>query len=391
MPIRLRITTNHFNYFREKMSNAIEKIITCDEHTTRTRDILRENYFADNRPWVVAYSGGKDSTLVLQLVYELVLSLPKSKQKPIFVISSDTKVEAPIIEQYVESSLISIEQHANQNKLNISTHLVTPSIEQGFWFNLIGKGYPPPNRWFRWCTSKMKIRPVRNVIENIVKKHGSVILLLGTRIAESSNRSRRMKSIEKNRRGLNPHHEIPNALVLSPIAHWSTDEVWEYLFTNNPPPWGGSHTEMLNLYRAANGGECPVIMDSETPTCGGSRFGCWTCTVVKEDKSMQSFIENGEAWMKPLNDYRNWLKEIREHEHRRCKEKRDGREGLGPFKAQTRMEMLSKLLETEKKVSRQLISDKEIIAIQKMWNEDFDIAQSALRITIKANRKVKLC
>lgn len=370
------------------MSSALVDLIESDQHIELTRKILKENYLADKRPWVVAYSGGKDSTLVLQLVYELLQEFPKEQQKPVYVISSDTQVEAPIIEEYVSESLQLISQHAQQNQLAITTQLVAPAIEQGFWFNLIGKGYPPPNRWFRWCTSKMKIRPVRKVIEKITEQYGSVILLLGTRISESANRSRHMKSIAKNSRGLNPHHEIPNALVLSPIAHWSTDDVWEYLFTNNPPPWGGSHHQMLDLYRAANGGECPVIMDSETPTCGGSRFGCWTCTVVKEDKSMQSFIANGEEWMKPLNDYRNWLKEIREDEDRRCKEKRDGREGLGPFKAQTRMEMLAELLKTERLVNRVLIRDEEIFAIQQQWNEDFDIAQSAFRIAIKSKRQL---
>ena len=232
----------------------------------------------------------------------------------------------------------------------------------------------------------MKIRPVRKEIENITREHGSVILLLGTRSAESSNRKRHMGSIKRSSRGLNPHHEIPNALVLAPIGHWTTDDVWEYLFTNNPAPWGGSHNQMLELYRAANGGECPVIMDSETPTCGGSRFGCWTCTVVKEDKSMQSFIANGEAWMQPLNHYRNWLKTMREEPERRQTKKRDGRDGLDPFKAQTRIEMLHKLLEAEQAVGRQLISKEDILAIQEQWNEDFDFSNTASKHTAQMQR-----
>jgi DNA sulfur modification protein DndC len=214
-----------------------------------TRETLRRNYFADNRPWVVAYSGGKDSTLVLQLTYELLLEFGDQAHKPVHVVASDTRVEAPNIEDYLADTIGRLEYQANQSHLPLHIHLVKPAADEGFWFNLIGKGYPSPTRWFRWCTTKMKIKPARRVIETITRRHSSVILLLGTRLEESSSRSQRMEARESNSRGLNPHHEIPNALVLTPIAHWSTDEVWEYLFTHNPPPWGGNHDFMLNLYR----------------------------------------------------------------------------------------------------------------------------------------------
>lgn len=356
-------------------------------HVDLTKDLLSSNFLADNRPWVVAYSGGKDSTLVLQLVYELIYSLDVAQRKPVFVIASDTRVEAPNVESYLDQRIKEISLHAQANDLPIHAELAQPTTEQSFWFNLIGKGYPPPTRWFRWCTSKMKIKPVQTAIENVIAEFGSVILLLGTRTSESSQRSYTMGKRELSSRKLNPHHEIANALVLAPISDWSSDDVWEYLFTNNPPPWGGSHDFMLDLYRQANGGECPVVMDLNTPSCGGSRFGCWTCTVVKADKSMESFIENGEEWMKPLNDYRNWLKDIREDESRRSPVRRNGTEGHGPFIASTRKEMLQRLLETELQVKQPLISDEEIVEIQKQWNTDFDIMDSAFMIAEQFGRE----
>ncbi len=356
-------------------------------HVELTKELLLSNYIADNRPWVVAYSGGKDSTLVLQLVYELIYSLDKDQRKPVFVIASDTRVEAPNVESYLDQRIKEISLHAQANDLPIHAELAQPTVEHSFWFNLIGKGYPPPTRWFRWCTSKMKIKPVQTAIENVITKFGSVILLLGSRSTESSQRSQSMGKRELSSRKLNAHGEIANALVLSPIAEWTSDDVWEYLFTNNPPPWGGSHDFMLDLYRQANGGECPVVMDLNTPSCGGSRFGCWTCTVVKTDKSMESFIENGEEWMKPLNDYRNWLKDIREDESRRSPVRRNGAEGQGPFIASTRKEMLQRLLETERQVQQLLISDEEIVAIQKQWTDDFDIMDSAFMIAEQFGRE----
>jgi len=357
-----------------------------DQHLSRSRSLLKNNFLADSRPWVVAYSGGKDSTLVLQLVYEMLLTIEPEELKPVYVIASDTRVEAPTIEAYVEERIKMLQQHAQQSGLPLYAMLVKPETEQGFWFNLIGKGYPPPTRWFRWCTSRMKIKPVKAVIDRIVERHGSVILLLGTRRDESSSRGQRMNARELSSRQLNPHHEIPNALVLSPIADWSSDQVWEYLFTNDPP-WGGNHEWMLNLYRQANGGECPVVMDLNTPSCGGSRFGCWTCTVVKIDRSMESFVEHGEAWMKPLNTYRNWLKTIREEEQRRSPLRRDGREGLGPFIASTRKEMLSELLKTELQVGRTLISDEELLTIQMEWSKEFDVLDSAFHIAQEFDRE----
>ncbi|GAB6140386.1 hypothetical protein JCM14076_11150 [Methylosoma difficile] len=217
-----------------------------------SKELLLSNYLADNRPWVVAYSGGKDSTLVLQLVYELINSLSPEQRKPVYVLASDTRVEAPNVEDYLSRRITEISAHALANGLPIHAELAQPTMEQSFWVNLIGKGYPPPTRWFRWCTSKMKIKPMQTAIENVIKQYGSVILLLGTRMGESIQRSQTMSKRELSSRKLNPHTEMANALVMSPIADWSSDEVWEYLFTNNPPPWGGSHDFMLNLYRQVN-------------------------------------------------------------------------------------------------------------------------------------------
>jgi DNA sulfur modification protein DndC len=361
----------------------------ADAYLIETRAVLRENFLADNRPWVIAYSGGKDSTLVLQLVYEMLLSLTPEQQKPVHIISSDTRVEAPNIEEYLQNSLIQLEQHARTSSLDLTVHLVKPEIEDSFWSLIIGKGYPPPNRWFRWCTTKLKIRPVRKVIDEITSEHGSVILLIGTRKAESSNRSRQIENRQYNSRGLNQHTEIPNALVLQPIMHWTTDEVWEYLFTHNPAPWNFDHDRMLELYRQANSGECPVITDLDTPSCGGSRFGCWTCTVVREDKSMKGFIETGDEWMEPLYDFRLWLRDLHGKEELRNQYRRNDQPGLGPFNSEARKMILEELLKVEKKVGRQLISNQELLHIQDIWTEEFDVMHSALRIAYKYQRKPK--
>lgn len=355
---------------------------------TRTHQDLGRLYLEDSRPWVVAFSGGKDSTLVLQLVYELLVELGEKAHKPVFVVTTDTGVEAPNVSAYVNGVLEVIRDHARAARLPLDVRLVRPTPAQSFWGKLIGHGYPSPTRWFRWCTSNMKIKPARAVIDLITRDYGSVVLLLGTRVDESAERGKRIRGRELTARGLNPHHEIPNALVATPIVHWSTDQVWDYLFSHNPPPWGGSHDFLLALYRQASGGECPVVLDLSTPSCGGSRFGCWTCTVVKEDKSLQGFIQSGEDWMEPLNAFRNRLKEVRERDDWRATIRRDGSSGPGPFLPEKRRQLLRELLDLERKVGQRLIDDQEIHYIQQAWRMEFDLKDEALEIASHYGRTI---
>jgi len=149
-----------------------------------------------------------------------------------------------------------------------------------------------------------------------------------------------MENCATNSRGLSPHGKIPDALVMTPIVDWSNDQIWEYFFTHNPPPWGSNHDFMLDLYRQASGGECPAVLDLNTPSYGGSRFGCWTCIVVKEDRSMRGFIEAGETWMRPLNEFRDWLKAIRGDMGKRDGIKRSGAIGPVPFNSETRKKVV---------------------------------------------------
>nr|VFJ70074.1 MAG: DNA sulfur modification protein DndC [Candidatus Kentron sp. FW] len=361
-------------------------LITDLEKTTLSE--LHDLYHSDDRPWVVAFSGGKDSTLLLQLVFDLLLRIGDRASKPVHVVSSDTRVEAPNIGAYLKGTLARIEEGGGQHNLDLHAHLVSPEPQDSFWGRLIGKGYPSPTRWFRWCTTKMKILPTRNVMERITRESGSAVLLLGTRTNESNERGRRMRGKEYTARGLNSHYEIPNVLVASPIVDWTNDEVWEYLVSHNPPPWGGNHDFLLQLYRQAAGGECPIVLDLNMPSCGGSRFGCWTCTVVKEDRSMQGFIDSGETWMQPLIMFRNWLKEIRERPDWRSPTRRDGSTGLGPFLPIKRIEILRKLLALEKTVGELLVSDGELRYIQSQWRREFDLAETVFNLAREYGRNI---
>jgi len=275
---------------------------------------IQQLYLVDEIPWVVGYSGGKDSTATLQLVWLSLQKLDAEKRKkPVHVISTDTLVENPIVSGWVGRSLRRLNEQAKSQGLPITAHQLNPQVEDTFWVNLIGRGYPAPGVKFRWCTERMKIKPANRFINDMVKQNGEAILVLGTRKAESSKRKNRMVKLEgkRIRDRLSPNLSLPNSLVYSPVEDWTNDDVWMFLMQVQNP-WGHNNKELLTMYQGASAdGECPLVLDTSTPSCGDSRFGCWVCTLVDKDKSMSAMIQNDheKEWMLPLLDLRDKLKE----------------------------------------------------------------------------------
>jgi len=273
---------------------------------------IRDLYSADDVPWIIGYSGGKDSTATLQLIWNAISELPaENRTKTVYVISTDTMVENPIVAAWVSRSLQTMEHVALEKHLPIKPNRLTPKTQDSYWVNLIGKGYPAPRHLFRWCTERLKIRPSNQFIKGIVSKIGEAILVLGTRKAESARRGANMLKHEKGRvrDRLSPNSTLPGTLVYSPIEDWTNDDVWMFL-TQVKNPWGYNNSDLLGMYAGATAdGECPLVVDTSTPSCGDSRFGCWVCTLVEKDKSMTAMIQNDseKEWMLPLLQLRNKL------------------------------------------------------------------------------------
>ena len=343
-------------------------------------ELLDEYQQDHNHPWVVGYSGGKDSTLVAHLVFEMLLSLPPSmRTRHIHIVSNDTLVESPLVIRHAADSLREIRTAATAFGLPVKTYMTRPEVNQSFWVNLIGRGYPSPNRSFRWCTDRMKIQPTSRYIKEHINVSGEVILLLGVRRSESATRSGSVTRHDNGGR-LNPHGDLVGCMVFRPIVDLSTDEVWEFLACN-ASPWGGSHANLIKLYRDAGGGECPVVTQkSDTPSCGtrSSRFGCWTCTVVDKDRSLAGFVESGFGEFEPLMDFRDWLVSIRNDPNRRQARRRNGRITItsdgtfvpGPFTIQARAEIMERLQAVQAKTKQTLVTDEEVEVIRKIWAED---------------------
>ncbi|TFH85695.1 DNA phosphorothioation system sulfurtransferase DndC [Billgrantia azerbaijanica] len=268
---------------------------------------LQRLYLEDERPWVIGFSGGKDSTVVLSLIYTAIDKLPAhERHKHVYVVSSDTLVETPVVVDLISSTLDQINTRAKEKGLPFSAHKVVPKANDTFWVNLLGKGYPAPTQSFRWCTERMKIDPVSSFILDKVTRHGEVVVILGARSQESASRAQVIAKHKVDGSLLSKHSSLPGAYTYMPIEDWTFDEVWMYLL-GAPAPWGGTHHQLFDLYKDSNAGECPVVIDTKTPSCGNSRFGCWTCTVVTKDRAMEGLIESGEIWMKRLKAFRDLL------------------------------------------------------------------------------------
>ncbi len=334
----------------------------------KIKETLLNLYLNDERPWLIGFSGGKDSTMVASLIFDVVSKIPmEQKTKPISVVCTDTKVEIPAIAEMIDGTLSRMRKFSEANNLNIDANLLMPEIEQSFWVNIIGRGYPPPNRTFRWCTQRMKIDPVNVFVKERIGHWGEAILHLGARRAESSTRAQTMAS-RNTRNGLRRHPDLPRVWILNPIEFLSTEEVWAYLL-QHPNPWGGDNRVLYKLYANASGGECPLVVDDSTPSCGNSRFGCWTCTVVERDKASEGLFASGDDRMEQLIEFRETLLYYREPANgKRDMRRMNGNEGPGPLHLPARKELLMKLLKLQEESGMKLISEEELLLIQKFWN-----------------------
>ena len=334
------------------------------------KEEIKDQYLSDTRPWIIGFSGGKDSTAVLQLVWYAIKEIPiEQRHKEIHVVCNDTLVENPRIVEWIDKNLKNIALCAERDKLPIIVAKTNPELEDSFWVNLIGKGYPAPNNSFRWCTERLKINPTSKYIKAKVAEKGEVIILLGTRSDESDNRKKSMSKFQIGTNRLKRHVNLNLAFVYSPISHLTTNELWEYLM-QVPNPWNGTNRSLVTLYRNGSGGDCPLVIDTTTPSCGQSRFGCWVCTVVKKDKSMEALIENGEEKFEPLLDLRDWLVDNRDKDEYRMQTRRNGADGKGPYNIYARKLILNMLFEAQKISEEKLITTQEMKAIQILWQMD---------------------
>jgi len=348
---------------------------------------LEDQYLAqdNNRPWIIGFSGGKDSTAMLQLVWLAIKQVPRElRKRDVYVICNDTLVENPIIVDYVNTVLKKIEIAAVEQDIPIKVKITRPRLEDSFWVNIIGRGYPVPNNVFRWCTDKMKVKPTARFITEQVAEDGEAIVLIGTRKSESATRARSIKKHEIRGKRLTKHTHQANTYVYSPIRELHLEEVW-YIIKTMTSPWGADNSQLFQIYMDASADdyECPtVVTDKSHSSCGQSRFGCWTCTVVKEDKSMTALVSKGLEWLAPLLQLRASMVDNRNISLNRMSFRRNGQEAVtedghnqGSYTEDYKAKLLKEVLTAQHEVQKykpevELITNQELVAIQVIWHRE---------------------
>ena len=352
---------------------------------------MRAVYLHDDRPWMVGFSGGKDSTLLLSLVLEMLQGLrPEERRKKVWVVSSDTGVENPIFARHMRNMSALINE--NCAHLGVEARVIRPPAERSFWSCLIGLGYQLPEMpCIRWCTGYLKIQPMNAFVLGVIRESGEVVHVLGVRKIESGTRKRRLEREEVEGKLLVRHAAIRGAYTYNPLSDISTEQVWEYLLRGEAKsPWGSDNRFLWRLYQGEEMPEESSVLghadDSRLPVQGNTRFGCWVCTIARKDASLQNFIDKGYEELKPLRDFRQWLVSIRNDPQYKDTKQRSGKvmseehraKGFGTFSLYGRETILKKLLELEEETGFEIISEAELKFIDACWERDGDITRRRL-------------
>jgi DNA sulfur modification protein DndC len=321
----------------------------------------------------IGFSGGKDSSAVVKLLYNAAKARPENTRRFV-VVYCDTGVENPVIDRYARATLSSLEAEALDDGLPFECRIIEPEVDRSFFVRIIGRGYPPPTNSFRWCTTDIRIRPFQHFLRS---QSGSTLIAIGTRMGESQQRDRSLRRsvdfdiqttfYQKQRDG------FPGAILFTPIIDFDLGDVWQTLVDLEAPR--SINAEILARIYKDGSGECPTIRDFKDKPCSKARFGCWTCTVVRRDRSAERMIATGYEELLPFNRFRQWLLSIRNDPRNRCKRRRNGSEGLGPFTLRARAMILTALGALEFETGRQILSPEQRRRIEELWQLDSSSAE----------------
>lgn len=388
----------------------------------RTKENIKTLYLQNNkRVLTLGYSGGKDSSLCASLLIEALMEIPSEQRiKDVYILFSDTLMELLPVQVHTYKVLERIRAFALKNNLPIKILHAKPKLEHTMWSMIIGSGVRPSSRDNRWCTDRLKILVQQEIL---TKTFGTTnvesVSIVGSRREESVDRAQRLeeKSLEGHLKG---HSVFDKTLVYAPIEYFTTEDVWRELRVSK---YGNSvlyANELWELYASTNGEgeECQTILgnaneNGSNPGCAnsGGRFGCWCCPLVhQKDKALVGMMTSY-SYIKYLIDFRNYVVNLRDgnwHLYRDYYNHRAGeryqysydnhRFGMtvpGGLNLKTRKELLRKLLDTEQKIQVsepdiKLISDEELMYIQKRWVNEGDFEFSAEVIARDFNRTFEI-
>jgi DNA sulfur modification protein DndC len=315
--------------------------------------------------FIIAYSGGKDSTALVSLAASWLRSgsLRAASVRSCTLLFCDTGVENPHIRNQVFEVLEEWKSLRLPVNCELRSVVVRPAPADSFLVKVIGRGYPAPTSKFRWCTDRLRVKPVREFI----RSNPRALVLLGARRGESEARDRTLRHYRIGRTCFF-RQEGESRQVFCPLLDLTTKEIWRILL--GTVCGQAFHANRLSmLYRDAAGG-CPSVFDPKGSPCGAGRFGCWTCTVVNRDHSGEALAEEGWAAMAQLLQWRNSLQRASRNPNARWSRRRNRQPGPGPLRLATRRRLLAELREAEARSGMKLLTQAEEQLIQALWRID---------------------
>lgn len=319
---------NDLFYIEPTLDCAPYDEVELDEKVSQCIGVI-ERYMRDDYCITLAYSGGKDSSVMLDLTLRALADLVKRgvSVNTLHVMNSNTGLENPVVEKYTMGELAKIEHYAIKNNLPVEVHVATPSLSNDYLVNIIGgRTIMTLPGMDRKCQQMMKANPMgrmkKTIEREILLEKGNdysldkSILFCGTRRDESAHR--KVQMLKRRESAFEPvKNEKMSQWTLSPIAEFLTDDIFTYIGEVVSNKRGNTYSDfedLLQVYRDGNSGNCMVNLYYGTgdasggKTQCGSRFGCFICSAIAKDKSMENMIQEPQfAFMKPLNDLREWL------------------------------------------------------------------------------------
>lgn len=270
-----------FDDERMSMADALEQ----------TRQSLL-SYGQHYRHWAIAYSGGKDSTCVLAVVLRLLRSGAVPPPESLTVLYADTRMELPPLQESAMATLQAV------RGMGYNAVRVLPELDNRFMVYMLGRGVPPPSNTFRWCTERIKIRPMLHHLRSLRDSCGEKLLMLtGVRLGESAARDKRISlscSRDKGECGQGWFTEsTPESVAdtLAPLLHWRVCHVWDWLAVESPKDGLATQT-FAQVYDADLEGSANEA---------AARTGCVGCNLASQDFSLQRILKRPEwSHLEPL-------------------------------------------------------------------------------------------
>lgn len=330
--------------------------------------------------WVIAYSGGKDSTVALDIVIRSLLQLkqykPDALTRDVYLTTAQTHLDF-VTDPLKQSELTKIKKLIDSKQLPVKVVEVAAPIEKSFIYLTVGRGYPlPKSRMNRWCTERLKIEPTQKQHKHIEP----VLTITGVRMSESALRRERIESNQSSEFYYSDKEFMP-------IVNFTLDDVWSYL-VHEGMAWGDAE-QLGQMYKEATG-ECGLRQrkagaDEKNDDPCGARTGCIICPVVKIDKSSQEFAKHN-PWLQPYVGLRNLMIDMYKEPRNKAGRMRNGtvlEYGKGTFTVKARMQLYEAVRQAERENEelalrhgvkpQKLIYSQELDdLIHQQWKEDLN-------------------